>query len=820
MHTSWQDLRYGGRMLAKNPGVSLVAVITLALGIGANAAIFSGVSAFVLRYLPVPEPDRVVRLAELTEERGIADEFSYPDYADYRDQSTVFTGIAATSLAQAALDSENQNDVIWGQMVSGNYFEALQVKPILGRSFLPEEDKTPGTHAVVVISHSLWQRRLNSNPNIVGSKIQFNGRPYEVIGVAPEVFKGSNYGLSLDFWAPMMMVEELDRAPNLLADRGSSWMNIIGRLKPGASLEQASAELSAISVRLNEAYPRDRASTTRAIAQDEIEGLFGHASPVIKGAAAIAMAIVGLILLIACANVANLLLARATARRKEIGIRLALGASRWRLIRQLLTESLLLSLLGGTLGLLLASWVTGVMQAFIPVLPYNVVEDFFTLDSRVLIFTLIVSLATGIVFGLAPAWHASRPDVVPVLKGDSESVQQGKTRRLTLRNSLVVAQVALSLVVLVCGGLLIKSFQNAQKMDPGFNSIGVLLVSMNPQLIGYDDQQTKNFFRQMLERVTHLPGVQAAGVARLIPLGDSSNASGPILKEGETLPPGSAGRNIMNNVVSPGYFQTLQIPILEGRNFDEGDREGGPRAIIVNQTMAQMLWPGESAVGRRVFIGAESREPLEVVGVAKTGKYRALAEDPKPFYYYPAAQRGPSRMTLVVRTSGDPRNLVGAVRSEVQTIDRRMPLYAIKTMPEHLTWALWGPKLGATFSLAFAVVALMLSGVGLYSVMAYVVSQRTREIGIRMALGAKRGDVLKLITTHGMKLAVVGLVIGLGLALAVARVLSTILVGVSAYTLAPFLIVPLLLCLVALIACLVPARRATKVNPLVALRYE
>ncbi len=820
MHTLWQDLRYGVRMLAKNPGVTLVAVITLALGIGANAAIFSGVSAFVLRSLPVPEPDQVVRLAELTEERGMADEFSYPDYVDYRDQSTSFTGIAATNLIQAALASENQNDVIWGQIVSGNYFDALQIQPILGRSFLPEEDKTPGTHAVVVISHSLWQRRLGSDPNIVGKKIQLNGRPYEVIGVAPEIFKGSNYGLSLDFWAPMMMVEELQRAPQLLTERGSHWMNVIGRLKPGVSLEQASAEISTIAGRLNEAYPDDRASTTRAVALGEIEGRFGHASPIIKGAAAIAMAIVGLILLIACANVANLLLARATARRKEIGIRLALGASRRRLIRQLLTESLLLSVLGGTLGLLMASWVTGVMQGFIPVLPYNVVDDFFALDSRVLLFTLIVSLATGIVFGLAPAWHASSPDIVPVLKGDSESVQKGENRRLTLRNSLVVAQVALSLVVLVCGGLLIKSFQNAQTMDPGFASRNVLLVSMNPQLIGYDDQQAKNFFRQIVERAASLPGVQAAGVTRLIPLGDSSNSSGPILKEGETLARGSAGRNIMNNVVSPGYFQALQIPILEGRNFDERDREGGPRVIIVNQAMAETLWPGESAVGKRILIGAESRDPLEVVGVVKTGKYRALAEDPKPFYYYPAAQRGPSGMTLVVRTTADPRNLVSAIRGEVQNIERRMPLYAIKTMPEHLTWALWGPKLGATFSLAFGVVALLLSGVGLYSVMAYVVSRRTREIGIRMALGARRGDVLRLITTEGMKLAAVGLIIGLALALAVSRILSTILIGVSAYAVTPFLIVPLLLGAVALIACLLPARRATKVDPLVALRYE
>ncbi|HET6893201.1 MAG TPA: ABC transporter permease [Pyrinomonadaceae bacterium] len=819
MRTIWQDIRYGARMLTKNPGVTLVAVITLALGIGGNAAIFGGVSAFILRPLPVPEPNTLVRLAEITDERGVAEEFSYPDFVDYRNQSSAFEGISAEAMVQAALNSENQNDVVWGQLVSGNYFDILRIKPIMGRTFLPEEDKTPGSHAVVVLGHSLWQRRLGSDPNIVGKKVQLNGRSYDVIGIAPESFKGSNFGLSLDFWVPVAMVEELDRAPQLLKDRDSHWMEIIGRIKPGVSLAQASAELSSIAARLNPAYPNERASSTRAVVRNEVDGRFGDATAVIKGASAIAMAIVGLILLIACANVANLLLARAAARKREIGIRLALGASRWRLIRQLLTESLMLSVLGGIAGLVIAYWVTGIMQAFVPLLPYNIVEDFFSIDSRALVFTAIVSLATGIIFGLTPAWHASNPDVVPVLKGDSQS-HQGKTRRFTLRNTLVVTQVALSLVVLVCGGLLIKSFRNAQTMDPGFAGRNMLLVSLNPQLVGYDDKQAKNFFQQIVERAASLPGVEAAGAARLLPLSDSSNSSGPILKEGETLPRGSAGRTIMNTVISPGYFQTLQIPILEGRDFDARDREGGQRVVIVNQTMAQMLWPGESAVGKRMFVGVDSRDAIEVVGVVKTGKYRALAEDPKPYYYSPMAQRGPSTMTLVMRTSGDPRGLISAIRNEVQSIDGRIPLFAVKTMQDHLTWALWAPKLGASFSLAFGVVALLLSAVGLYSVMAYVVSQRTREIGIRMALGARRAEVLKLITSQGMKLAAIGVVIGLALALAVSRGLSAILIGISPYDALPFIVVPVLLGLVALIACLLPARRATKVDPIVALRYE
>jgi predicted permease len=585
-------------------------------------------------------------------------------------------------------------------------------------------------------------------------------------------------------------------------------------------MDQASAEMSAIATRLNQTYPDYRANNTQARVLGEVEGRFEDMGGVFKSAGAIAMAIVGLILLIACANVANLMLARAAARRKEIGIRLALGANRARLIRQLLTESLLLSLLGGALGLLLAFWVSDLMEGFIPVLEYNFVKDFFALDSRALVFTLIISLATGLVFGLAPAWQSSNPNVVPVLKGDPEAARRGKRRAFGLRNVLVVAQVALSLVVLVCGGLFIKSFRKAQTMDPGFDNPNGLIVSLSPQLVGYDEEQARNFYKQIVERVSHVPGIEAASLARTLPLGDSSNSNGPILKEGETLARGSAGRNIMTNVISPGFFKTMQIPILEGRDFDDRDQQKTQRVVIVNQRMAQTLWPGESAVGKRIFIGAESRDALEVVGVVKTGKYRALAEDPKPFFYYPTSQRRPSTMLLVMRSSVDPRSLVSAVRSEVQALDRRVPVSGVKTMDEHKTYALWAPNMAASFSLAFGVVAMLLSAVGLYSVMAYVVSQRTREVGIRMALGANRADVLKMITRQGMRLAAVGVGIGLLLSLALAQVLSSLLIGVSGYDVSTFILVPTLLAGVALVACYLPARRATKVDPLVALRYE
>jgi predicted permease len=820
MSSLFKDLRYASRTLLKTPGVTLVAIITLALGIGANTAIFSAVSAFIFRPLPVTEPGQLVRPTEIAEDRGISDDFSYPDFADYRAQSTSYSALCAEDMVRAAIDTENQSDVIWGQLVSGNFFEMLQVKPLMGRSFTPEEDSVAGAHPVVVLGHSLWQRRLNSDPNIVGKTLRLNNHQYQVIGVAPESFRGTKFGLSMDFWAPIAMVDEFHGSPGWLTERDSHWMNIVGRLKPGVSIAQASAEMNAIASRLNQRYPDQRPTTTQAKVVTEIDGRWGEASVIMKSGGALAMAIVGFVLLIACANVANLLLARAAARRKEIGIRLALGASRGRLIRQLLTESLLLSLVGGGFGLLLAFWMTDLMQGFIPVLQYNLVNDFFSIDARALIFTFVISVVTGIVFGLAPAWNSSNPVVVPVLKGETDIVQKGKTRRITLRNALVVTQVALSLVVLVCGGLFVKSFRKAQQMDPGFATKNALIVTLNPQLVGYDDDRANNFFHQVVERAQSIPGVEAAGVTTLMPLGDSSNSTGPVLKEGEILTRGTAGRDIMVNTVSPGYFNAMQIPFVDGRNFDDRDKRNTQRVVIINERMAQALWPDESAVGKRIFIGADSRDAIEVAGVVKTGKYRSLAEDPRMFMYYALSQRRPGIMTLVVRTSGDPRNFVGAVRNEVQQLDRSVPLSAVKTLSEHMTWPLWGPNMAASLSLAFAAIALLLSSVGLYSVMAYVVSQRTKEVGIRMALGASRRDVLKLITTQGMRFALVGACLGLLLALALAKVLGSLLIGVSGYDVTIFAIVFALLTVVAFIACYLPARRATKVDPLVALRYE
>jgi predicted permease len=806
-------------MLWKSPGFTMVAVLTLALGIGANSAIFSGVSAFILRPLPVDEPHRLARVFEISSDPDDYNGFSYPDYVEYRDQNHVFEGILGYRMVQAALSNSDQNDVIWGELVTGNYFDVLRVRPLLGRAFLPEEDRTPGANPVVVVGYSLWQRRFNADPALVGKTVQLNGLAYTVVGIAPKEFTGTKFALSMDFWVPMMMQAEIMRGDtDRLNVRDDHWFAALARLRPGVTTEQAGAEMTTIAQRLEQAYPMQRDKNVRVLVRPETEGRFEEAAGTVNLGAGLALGLIGMILLIACANVANLLLARAVTRRREIGIRLALGASRLRLIRQLLTESVMLSMLGGSLGLLFAFWATDWMQGFFPVLPYTIAFDF-SPDTRALCFTLIISVMTGIVFGLAPALQASNPDVVPVLKGDAPTSRQG-FRRFTLRNLLVISQVALSLVVLVCGALFIKSARNARALDPGFKTENVLAVSMNPSLLGYTDEQGKQFYRQLVERVEALPGVEAASVSSLLPLGDSASSRGPVVAEGQADPPPGVEGNMLCNFVGPKHFAALQIPLLDGRDFNWRDDARAPAVIIINETMAHLLWPGESAVGKRLRVGDEKSPYREVIGVAKDGKYRSLGENPKPYMYLPVLQSYRPELTLLVRTATDPNAMVSGVRHEVQALEPRLPIYAVKTMEEHMTYALWAIQMGASLSTAFGLLALLLAAAGLYSVMAYSVSQRTREIGIRMALGAQRGDVLKLIAGQGMTLALVGVLLGLAVSLVATRVLSSLLYGVSATDLVVFVLIPLLLAAVALLACYIPARRATKVDPMVALRYE
>ena len=828
MRTLWQDLRYGVRMLLKTPGFTLVAVVALALGIGANSAIFSAVNAFLLRPLPVEKPEELVVLFESDRERRSFDnEFSYLDYRDYRDQSQSFSGLIIHSFASAAIggggsSEHDRNGLIWGEVVSGNYFDVLGVRAARGRTFLPEEDRTPGTHAVVVISHNLWQRRFASDANIVGQTISMNGRMFTVIGVAPETFKGTEFAVGLDFWVPVMMEEQIRPGSDRLTNRGPGWFEMVGRLKPGVTREQAEAELTTIARRLAEEHQttqRDRDVTISV--RPEIMGRLGDPEvfEMFSLSGKLALAVASLILLIACANVANLLLARATSRRREIGIRLALGASRWRIVRQLLTESLLLAVAGGGLGFIIAFWTADLWVVFTPTFPFNIVMNF-TPDLWVLGWTTLVSLITGVVFGLVPALQASKPDVVPVLKGETQTVSR-RARRFSLRSALVVAQVAMSLVVLICGGLFIRSLRHAQTINPGFDPDNVLVMTLDPSLLGYTEDEGRRFYAEVIRRIEALPDVESASAIHYMLLGDSGSSTGPVVLEGQEQPPPGSGTYIYYGIVTPGFFETLRIPLVDGRDFNERDMEGASDVIIINETAARRLFTGENPIGKHIRVGDASSPLREIIGIARDGKYRTLGEPPRSYMYVPQSQRYRPQMTIAVRARGQMTDgFADRVRREVNTLDNRLPVFDVKTMHEHLRYALWGPRTAATLASSFGLLGLLLAAMGIFGVMSYSVAQRTREIGIRMALGAQPRDVLRLVTREGMILTIIGIAIGLVAAFALTRLLSSLLYGVSPNDLVTFTVVALLLSAVAFLASYIPARRATKVDPTVALRYE
>jgi predicted permease len=840
MRTLWQDLRYGARTLWQNPGFAAIAVVSLALGIGANTSIFSFVNAVLLKPPPVADPAQLVYVFSGRRDTpyNVA---SYPDYVDLRDRNEVFRSLAAYSPVSVSFNDNDQPDNISGLIVSGNYFDTLGVRPAVGRGFLPEEDQTPGARPVVVISHALWQSRFGGDQSIVGRKLLMNGQPFTVVGVAPADFNGAERGRTNDLYVPLAMQALVrpprggysgEMNPDLLSKRGPRWLDMIGRLKDGVTAEQARAAMSTLAAQLAQAYPetnRDVIATVTPVSQGD---------PAQRGTllsvARLLLAVVGLVLLIACANVANLLLARATARRREISIRLALGASRWRLIRQLLTESVLLSVLGGAFGLLLAFWLVDALRSFTPPANLFPVAFDFSLDKSVLGFTLLLSVLTGVVFGIAPAVQASNPDLVSALKDETATLSgQGGVfgRRLTLRNLLVVAQVALSLVLLIGAGLFLRSLRQAQSIDLGFKPDHVFTMPLNINLLHYTKTQGQDFYSRVLERVEALPGVQSATLTRTPPLSGASRQStvtiegrggeGGARNSESTGGPAETGNNLtLASSVAQKYFQTLDIPLLRGRDFTPQDREGTPGVAIVNETFAARYLPNQDPVGRRISLGGAQGPWLEIVGLARDSKYITVGEAPAPFVYQPLAQRHESGMVLLVRTAGDPAQFVAPVRGEVQALERNLPLTSARTMPELLAMSLFPARAGAILLGAFGLLALLLATVGLYGVMSYSVSRRTREIGIRMALGAGSGNVLRLVLREGMTLVAVGVLLGLVVAFAATRLLAGFLYGVSPTDPVAFAAIALLLSAVALVASLLPARRAAKVDPMIALRYE
>ncbi len=807
----FQDLRYGVRMLVKNKGFTVIAVLSLALGTGANTAIFSLINTVLLRPLPIEEPQQLVSLNSTAEHRMFPS-FSYPNYKDFRDRNEVFSGLIGYRFTPLSMSHDGINERVWGYEVTGNYFEVLGVGAALGRAISSDDDRMVGGHPVAVMSYKCWQQRFGRDESIIGKTVIVNGRSYTVIGVAAQGFYGTEVIAAPDLFFPIAMQSQLDLGNYWLEKRSADTIFLQGRLRPGITTAQAQTAMNAIAAQLEREFPYDNEGKGVALSPP---GLIGSTfrGPVL-GFAGLLMGVVGLVLLLACTNLANLLLARATDRRREIAVRLALGASRFRLVRQLLTESLLLALAGGALGLLPALWLVGLVAKI--KMPLNVPVTFEVyIDYRVFVFSLLISLATGVLFGLLPALEASKTDLVPGLKDETSF---GARRRSWLKSALIVAQVSLSLVLLVGGGLMTRALGRAQTINLGFDPQHAIEVAFDLRLQGYESGQGKEFQKRLLSGVRALPGVQSAGIADMVPV-DLHFSRAAIFAEGQPLERSANVPTAMYNRVSPGYFQAMGTQLLEGRDFTEQDDENAPRVAIINQTFARRFFPGEDPIGKRFSLSRPEGVKMQVIGVVQDGKYAGLNEDPKPFLGRPLWQSEPGSTSVIVRAEGDPQMLKVAVGREVQQLDPHLPMSA-NTLAEKLSLPLLPARIAASVLGGFGLLALALAAIGIYGVISYAVSTRTHEIGVRMALGAQREDVLRLVLGQGMRLTLLGVAIGLFAALALTRLMKSLLFGVSATDPTTFFIAASLLAAAALLACYLPAKRAARVDPMVALRHE
>jgi putative ABC transport system permease protein len=804
MSTLIQDLRYAGRMMIKQPFFFAVAVITLALGIGANTAIFTVVDGVLLRPLPYDDPDRIVWLWDTLPQLATAPT-SLPEFLDWRDQNKSFEYLAAYQSGNMFLDDGSGVQDTPVGLVTPDTFSLFRVKPLLGRTFT-EEETQPGRYRVVVLGQSIWQRRFGSDPGVLGRTIQLSGAKYTIIGVVPAGFSFPNKS---ELWRPL----QID--PNKL-DRGPHYLRVVGRLKTGITLPQAQAEMSTIASRLSEQFPEKTAGhgIKLELLRDVVVGDIGTALFVLLGA-------VGFVLLIACANVANLLLARAGARQREIAIRTALGASRGRVIRQLLTESVLLAAAGGTAGILIAFWGVGSLVSLSPGTIPRANE--IHVDARVAAFALLISVVTGIAFGLAPALQVSKPNLTDALKESARTTAGAQRSRL--RSSLVVLEIAMSLVLLIGAGLMIKSFAKLNRVNPGFNPDN--LLTMGVTLLGSaypEDNKVAAFYSEMLDRLNSVPGVQSAGAITELPLsGDNTSDSFTI----EGRPPISKEDQPLTEcrVVTPHYFEAMKIPLLKGRDFADTDTKQTPNVAVINETFARRHFPGEDPIGHRLSLQGQFRGPLLIVGIVGDVRDFALEEPPTPEIYFPYLQNplGESfdrSVTFVVRTKSSPTGMAETLRAELLSLDRTLPVYALKPMTEYLSESLARRRFNLVLLSLFATVALLLAAVGIYGVISYSVSQRTHEIGVRVAVGAHSTDILKLIVGQAMLLTLLGITIGLGASVALTRLMESLLFDVSTTDPLTFVVISTVLSAVALAACFVPALRATRVDPMIALRYE
>jgi predicted permease len=809
--TAWlQEMRQTLRRFWKVPGFVLAVIVSVGLGIAANATIFSMVSKFVLSPAPVGDPNTLVALHTTT--RGeCCNHFSWPLFSDLREQAKSFSGVSAYhDLLPASIGGHGEPERVWGQAATTNYFDVAQLGMPLGRGFTREEERVP----VIVLGHRLWQRRFGGDPSIVNKTILLSGNQFTVVGVAPPAFRGIDLPLDAEFWVPLGNLDQLLPKTSNYESRDYHWLAVAGRLRPGVTRAQAAAELGVLAQRFAQAH-----------SESEKDGGFrfetaGSLSPRDKAAVTIFLGaltvVVLLVLCIACANVANLLLAQASGRQREMAVRLAVGATRGQLMRQMLTESVMLAIGGGLLGVVLSLWATRALSTFQTPAPVPL-DLSLNVDWRVLLYTFAVSVGSGLLFGLAPAWAASRTILSSALKGEDTLARPG--RRWTLRNVLVVAQIAMSLVLLCATGLFLRSLQSAAGIDIGFRSQGILMMSVDPREHGYTAERTVRALGQLRERVAALPGVRSAACTDVAPL-SMGNRSDGFSVEGrpETL---DLNSSVDLYMATAGYFDTMGIPRIAGRDFaNEG--ASAPRVAVVNEAFVRQLFKNENPIGRRVSGGGVS---YQIIGIVKNAKSRTLGEQLRPVLYRSLAQSigsDPSFLgyTVVVRSAGDAAGLASAVRGEIRALDPTLAVFNIKTMDEHLRGALFLPRLAGTLFGVFGVVGLLLAAVGLYGVMSYSVSRRTREIGIRMALGAQPDGVQRLIVWQGMALTLIAVVLGLGAAFTVTKLFTSILYGVRPHDLLTFTVVPVFLAGVAVLACWIPSRRAARVDPLVALRYE
>ena len=817
MERLWQDLRYGFRMLLKSPGFTVVAILSLALGIGANTAIFSVLNSFLLAPLPVERPTELVSIFTTDTKNPGNLPVSHWNFKDFREKNAVFTDVTAFTPGGASMTVGKETTGVGVNMVAGNYFDVLGVRAMIGRTFLPDEDKTPDTSPVVVLSYGTWQRNFGGNPNIVNSTIVLNRQPFTVVGVTPQDFEDINLGGGPDMWSPIMMHNVLAPGSIFFEGRRGLAFFVVGRLKPGVQLSQAQAAMTTLATQLEQEYKTDNGGRNVRL----IPLLQARLDPTGDGQlmlqSILMMSIVGVVLLIACANVANLLLARATKRQREIAIRLSIGASRSVLIRQLMTESLLLSIIGGLVGFLVAFWSRDLISSFLPFGGGGPNTNNPNLNPRVLLFTFALSIISGLIFGLVPALQASKPDLVPTLKGESTLGSRRGGFRINLRHVLVVLQVSLSLVSLVGAGLLVRSLQKAQEVDPGFRVDNVLLINVNVGAQGYKPEQGKVFYQQLLDRVRATAGVKSAAIAQNGPFGGGIARS--VFLEGADPTPGNRGVLVQLNTVGSKYFDTMGIPIVRGRDFSDTDTEMSPKVVIVNEVMANRFWPGVDPIGKRFkFFGEEFYR--EVAGVSKNTKVNSLTEAGLSYIYVPLTQNYTANVTLHVQTVGDPAAMTSPLRGVIQSLDANLQVQNVRTVRERVTRSLGGQYQQSQLMTFLGFLALLLASIGLYGVMAYSVAQRTREIGIRMALGANRIDVLKLILGHALLLVSIGIGLGLAVAAVLSQTIKTLLFGISAADPITYVGTSVVLALVALLASYIPARRATKVNAQTALRAD